>query len=186
MCYNFPGHLQNLVLIVSLAGFFQLLREELLWPTSSWSFSANEQPTNNVERPLSGYTTSLECFLGLGFFSGWGMFWVFGGVKGAWVFCLGGFGGFWWVFCRELLVLLSWVILLPGREKKNQSCWHHSSFSYPNTQLVCSACIILHLHSFCFCDPLGQSLLVLNKSLFHALWISPGHSRTENNPFCIW
>lgn len=54
----------------------------------------------------------------------WVFFWLgdvfgfFGGGRGVWVFCLDGFGVFWWVFCRELLVPLSWVILLPGREKK--------------------------------------------------------------------
>lgn len=184
MYYNFPGDLQNSVLIF-FNRFLQLLREELLWPTSSWS-SASEQPTNSVGRPLSGYIPPLEFFLGLGFFSGQGMFWFFGGGKRVCGFCLVEFVvflvGF---FCRELLVPLG-SFYCQAEKKNNQSCWHHSSFSYPNTQLVCSACIIPHLHSFCFCDPLGQSLLVLNKSLFHALWISPGHSGTQNNPFCIW
>lgn len=117
MYYNFPGDLQNSVLIF-FNRFLQLLREELLWLTSSWS-SASEQPTNSVGRPLSGYIPPLECFLGLGFFSGQGMFWFFGGGKRVCGFCLVEFVvflvGF---FCRELLVPLSWVILLPGRGKK--------------------------------------------------------------------
>lgn len=30
------------------------------------------------------------------------MFWFFGGGEGAWVFCLDGFGVFWWGFLGSL------------------------------------------------------------------------------------
>lgn len=49
-------------------------------------------------RPLSGYILPLECFLGLGVFSGLGTFWFFGGGKEVWGFCLVEFAVFWWSF----------------------------------------------------------------------------------------
>lgn len=97
MYYNFPRHLQIFKNFISNR-FLQLLGEEFLWLTSSWSFSASEQPTDNVERPLSGYIPILECFLELGVFSVWEMFWFFWGGKGVWVSCLDGFGIFWGSF----------------------------------------------------------------------------------------
>lgn len=65
------------------------------------------------------------------------------------------------------------------RQSKNKSRLL-ASFSFYFPQHPTSLSITAHLHSFCFCDPLGQSLLVLNKNLFHALWISSGHSRTQS------